>query len=341
MAELVRVATLTGYRETMASLGTNPEPLLRELGLTVAQLDNPEGLLSARTAIRLLERSAAETGCVTFGLRMAECRSVANLGTASLLIAHQPTLGRMLEALSEFRARINSTLVLHIEAFGYDVVLREDFALRRPEPTRQSSDLALGVLIKLCQSVLGEQWVPLGVCLSHAPPRSEDIAQYVRVFRSRPQFDSEFNGIIVAAMDLERANPKADENLADHARRLLVSAMQSNEMTTTQEVEQLVNLLLPTGRASVQTVSESMGLRVRTLQRMLDAEGSSFSEVLNRARMQLATQYLANPRMRVTDVADMLGYASIGAFSRWHSQAFGIPPRAARKASREGNTHIL
>jgi AraC-like DNA-binding protein len=46
--------------------------------------------------------------------------------------------------------------------------------------------------------------------------------------------------------------------------------------------------------------------------------------------MQLATQYLSNPRMRITDIAEMLGYSSIGAFSRWHSQMFGKAPRANR-----------
>jgi AraC-like DNA-binding protein len=70
------------------------------------------------------------------------------------------------------------------------------------------------------------------------------------------------------------------------------------------------------------------------LQRRLDAEGVSFSDILGQARMQLATQYLTNPRMWITDIADMLGYSSIGAFIRWHAQVFGVPPRQARASSR-------
>jgi AraC-like DNA-binding protein len=66
---------------------------------------------------------------------------------------------------------------------------------------------------------------------------------------------------------------------------------------------------------------------------MLDAEGATFTTLLNQARMQLATQYLANPRMRITDIAAILGYGSTGAFSRWYRQAFGQPPRTARTAS--------
>ena len=72
MSELVRVAALSGYFETMAGLGVDPRPLLKEQGLSADLLVNPEQLIPAKAAIRLLERSAAQTGCLTLGLRMAE-----------------------------------------------------------------------------------------------------------------------------------------------------------------------------------------------------------------------------------------------------------------------------
>lgn len=334
MTELVRVAALTGYLETITGFGIDPRLLLKEQGLTADLLVNPEQLIPARAAIRLLERSAQETSCITFGLRMAEVRAIANLGATSLLIAHQPTLRQALSALAEFRARINSTLVLHFEDDGEQAILKEDFSLRRPEPSRQASNLALGVLARLCASVLGTGWSPSTVCFSHEPPPAADLPIFSRLFRCRPQFDSEFNAIVIPAADLDRPNIHADDQLALHARQLLEAVMSPTERTSVQDVDQLIKLLLPSGRATIQTCAASMGVTVRTLQRMLDAEGASFSILLNQTRMQLATQYLSNSRMRITDVADMLGYSSIGAFTRWYSQVFGKPPRQARKESR-------
>lgn len=334
MAELVRVAALTGYFETMAGLSVDPRPLLKAQGLSADLLVNPEQLIPARAAIRLLESSAAQSGCSTLGLRMAEGRALANLGATSLLIAHQPTLRHALVALKEFRARINSTLVLHVEDLGGDTILREDFALRRPEPSRQSSDLALGVLMRLCTEVLGEDWAPRLVCFSHGGPGPAELPIFTRLFRSPVQFDSELNGIVLRQTDLDRPNQRADDQLAHHARQLLDTVMSPSERTTTQDVDQLIRLLMPAGRASIQNCAASMGVTVRTLQRMLDADGTSFSNLLNAARMQLATQYLANPRMRITDIAEMLGYNSIGAFSRWYSQTFNQSPRRARSIAR-------
>ena len=333
MAEVVRVAAITGYQETMSGFGLDPRPFLREQGLTADLLANPERMIPAVAAIRLLERSAEATGCQTFGLRMAEGRTLANLGATSLLIAHQPTLRQALATLVEFRTRINSTLVLQMEEVEGDIVLREDFQLSRPEPSRQASALALGVLGRLCVSVLGEGWSPRNLCFSHQPPPAEELPVFTRVFRCKPVFDCEFNGLVIAPEDLDRPNLRADPQLALHARQLLDQVMSPAERTVRQDVDQLIKLLLPSGKASIQTCAGAMGLTVRTLQRSLEAEGESFSNLLNLARMQLATQYLANPRMRVTDVADMLGYSSIGAFSRWHSHTFGKPARRERRAS--------
>lgn len=331
MTELVRVAALSGYIETMAGLGLDPRPLLKEQGLSADLLVNPEQLIPAPAAIRLLERSAAETGCITLGLRMAEGRAIANLGATSLLIAHQPTLRHALTALREFRARINSTLVLHVEDIGTDTILREDFALRRAEPTRQSSDLALGVLMRLCTEVLGADWTPRLVCFSHQPPPPAQLPIFTRLFRCPLQFDSELNGLILHQSDLDRPNRRADDQLARHARQLIDTVMSPAGRSASEDVNHLIRLLMPAGRASIQHCAASLGLTVRTLQRLLDADGTSFSELLKAARMQLATQYLANPRMRITDVAEMLGYSSIGAFTRWYSQTFGQSPRASRR----------
>lgn len=331
MAEFVRVAALSGYFETMANLGIDPRPLLREQGLSTDLLFDPEQLIPAPAAIRLLERSAAVTGCETLGLRMAEGRSLANLGATSLLIAHQPTLRQALATIQEFRARINSTLVLHVDEEGDDAILREDFSLSRPEPSRQSSNLALGVLARICTTALGDSWAPRTVCFTHHAPPPAELAIFTRVFRCRPEFDCAFDGIVLRRSDLDRPNERADQQLALHARQLLQSVMTPGERSTAAEVEQLIKLLLPAGRASVQICAASMGMTVRTMQRALDAEGGSFSDLLNRARKQLAIQYLGNRRMRITDVADMLGYSSIGAFSRWHTQVFGMSPKDARK----------
>jgi AraC-like DNA-binding protein len=335
MAELVRVAALTGYYDVARDVGLDPLPQLREAGLGRAMLLSPEQVIPARAAIRLLELSAEASGCLTFGLRMAACRSLADLGLISLLIAHQPTLRDALAVLAVNRHRVNSNLVLSIDEQPGAVVLREDFALDPPLHSRQASDLALGVLARMCSAVLGENWHAESVCFTYARPEQREMDIYRQLFRCPVHFDAEFNGLVLMPADLDRPNPRAEPALAHHAGTLIESVMAPDRRTLTQEVEHAVLTLLPTGKASIKSVALALGMNLRTLQRGLDADGTSFTDILERIRVQLAHQHLANPRMRMTDIADMLGYSSLGAFTRWYSQTFGVPPSAARKALAE------
>jgi AraC-like DNA-binding protein len=334
MAELVRVAALTGYFDVAGQLGLDPLPHLRAAGLSRAMLLSPEQVIPARGAIALLESSAAASACQTFALRMAACRSLADLGMISLLIAHQPTLRDALTTLAENRHRMNSTLVLGIDERPGAVVLREDFALDPPVYSRQASDLALGVLAHMCASVLGPGWHAESVCFTYSRPESRDLEVYRQLFGCPVHFDAELNGMVLDPADLDRPNPRAEPALAHHAGALIASVMTSDRRTLTQEVEHAILMLLPASRASIKSVALALGMNLRTLQRGLDADGTSFTDVLERIRAQLAQQHLANPRMRLTDIADVLGYSSLGAFTRWYTQTFGMAPSLARKSLR-------
>lgn len=332
--ELVRSASLTGYFEVAASLGLDVVPLLREVGLSRPMMSNPEQMLPARAAIRLLERSAEVSGSTTFGLHMAEQRGIADLGMVSLLIAHQGTLRDALSVLTDYRNRINSNLVLHVEEQADVAVLREEFAIHPPMPARQANDLALGVLARLGATMLGPAWKPICVSFSYGRPEPKERDIYRRLFNCPAEFEGEFDGIVIDRTALDWANPRADPALAAHARTLVDAMLGPSERSISEEVEQSIMLRLPAGRASIAASADALGMNLRTLQRRLRLEETSFTELLDRVRIQQAGRYLANPRLRLTDVADLLGYASLAAFSRWHLERFGESPSSARRRLR-------
>ena len=340
MAELVRVAALSGFFPTMQALGVDPAPLLKEAGLTPRMFGNTEQMIPARPAIRLLERAAEVTKCATFGLRMAESRSIANLGATSLLIAHQPTLRAALEVMVQFRNRLNSTLILGIEEFGEIAILSETLAIPGSAASRQAHDLALAVLARACAVILGDRWRPDQVCFNYGRKAAGDIETYRRVFGCPVIFDAEFSGIVIAKSDLDGGNPRADAALALHARALLDAVFDDQGRTVAQEVEEAITILLPAGRGSIEACADALGLNVRTLQRQLVAAGTSYSAILGRVRSRLLERYLNHPRLRLTDIADMLGYASLGAFTHWHIQTFGMTPSQARKQARSKRTRV-
>ena len=328
--ELVRAASLTGYFDVAEQLRLDERPLLRQAGLAPPMMSNPEQMLPARPVVRLLEESATASGCMTFGLMMAERRQLSDIGMVSLLVIHQPTLGEAMEVLAEFRNRINSNLLLQIEDHGDSVFLREVFALNPPMVSRQVGDLALGVLYKLCRTLMGDDWRPHCVSFSYERPVSPDRAIYDRLFDCPLQFGADFDGIVVDTVDMKRRNPRADNALANHARQLVGAMIDPGHRTIEEEVEQSIRLLMPAGRATIAGVADALGTNIRTLQRWLDREGSSFSELLDRVRVQQVSQHFANRRLRLTDVAHLLGYSTLASFSAWYRNRFGETPTKAR-----------
>lgn len=331
MADLVRVAALTGYFQTMEALGADPTPLLREAELSRQLLSNPEQMISADAVMKLLERSAEVTDCRTFGLRMAPSRGLADLGATSLLIEHEPTLRDALAAFSRYRSRINPILMLHVEDMGDDVLIRQNLVASEALHSRQATDLTLSALARLCFLIVGEDWQPERVYFTCEAPPTSELPLYRTLFHCPAEFNAEFNGLVIASRDLDRPSQRADRALARHARKLIEATMGPERQSLSQQVEHSVLLLLPSGRATIQSCAALLGVTVRTLQRELDAEGTSFSSLLNKARIRLADEYLNNPHSRISDVAGLLGYSSLSSFTRWHHQTYGMSPKDRRK----------
>jgi AraC-like DNA-binding protein len=90
-------------------------------------------------------------------------------------------------------------------------------------------------------------------------------------------------------------------------------------------VENAIVPLLPHGQASMQQVCTKLGVGRRTLARRLGSEHCSFLEVLDNLRFKLATRYLDEHDLPVSEVAWLLGYADTSAFDhafrRWTGKA--------------------
>lgn len=330
--ELVRAASLTRYFEVAAEMRLEVRPVLRKAGLSRSMMNNPEQMLSARSVITLLEDSARASGCETFGLRMAELRKLSDIGLLSLLIVHQPTLRDAIGIVAEYRNRINSTLTLQLEEQDDVAFLREHIVLNEPITVRQVSDVALGVLYRMCRSIMVESWRPQCVCFSYERPSASARPLYERLFDCPMQFGSDFHGIVIESKDLDRTLPRADAALADHARELVNAVMSPSQRSISEEVEQSIRLLMPMGRATIGEVAHSLDSNVRTLQRRLEQEDSSFSDLLDRVRIQQVGQHFANRQLRLTDVAHLLGYSELASFSAWYRARFDTTPSEARRS---------
>ena len=99
-------------------------------------------------------------------------------------------------------------------------------------------------------------------------------------------------------------------------------------------VENAIAPLLPHGRATAAEVARRLGLSQRTFARRLSSEGLTFSELLENMRSNLASRYLVEGDMAVSEVAWLLGYREVGSFSHAFRRWTGKTPRDVMRAER-------
>lgn len=329
MTSLVRAACLTNYREVAQASGLDPVRMLLDADLSPSVLDEPDLMIPVERVGRLLQASATVSGNESFGLCMARSRLLSNLGAVGLLMRDQQSLRDSLKLLMRYQAFLNGALTLSIEESGNTVVIRELLmAGSTHQPTRQRVELALGVMVRLIRQLIGRDWQPRRVCFEHSAPR--DLSVHSQLLGRNVEFDFEFNCIVCTRSDLDTRNEFADPAMVRYAQQLLDALLKPSDETMLDEVRRTIFLLLPSGRCSMEQVSEHLGLVPRTLQRRLTEKGQSFSAVMNAIRKEQASRYVVDGSRSLREVAQLLGFTAPSSFSRWYQLQFGSSAKESR-----------
>ncbi|WP_306317589.1 MULTISPECIES: AraC family transcriptional regulator [unclassified Streptomyces] len=328
MKPRVRSAALSGYVPLTRSLGIAPHPLLREVGLRPAELSVQDHWIPGPAVTRLLERSAAAARREDFGLLLAGRRRFANLGPISLVAREEPTLRGALELLIRHEDAYNEMLHGRLDESGDRSVLKVWLESGEPAPTRQATELAVAVFHHVVREILGERCRPVAVCFTHSAPA--ELGTHRRLFGPAVEFDRDFDGLVLHTHDLDAPNPHSDPLLHAYARQFFDSVTEPRGAALVDQVRELIEALLPTGRCSIEEVAHRLGVDRRTVHRHLAAAGQTFSSLLNSTRARRAEQLVANPSHQLTEVSLLLGFSAPSGFSRWFRDQFGCTPRAWR-----------
>lgn len=334
MRSEVRAASLHGYVELAQTLGLDAAELLAGAGLDVADLATPDTWIPAVQVAGLLEASSDASGRDDFGLLLSELRRLSTLGPLGVVLREEPDVRSALELLLRYERSYNEAMRLEFDESGGLGTVRLRLEMGQPTAAQQATDLAVAALVGILRVFLGQDWTPLSVCFTHPAPAG--LATYHRLLGERLQFDHAFSGVVLSSVDLDQPNAGSDPSLRPYTQQLLSTLPTARPETAVDRVRELIELLLPMGRCSVEQVARTMGLDRRTLHRHLAEHGETFTSVLHATRGRLAERHLGNARYSLTDVSQLLGFAAPSAFSRWFRDQYASSPRAWRKTAGVG-----
>ena len=320
---MARAVSLSNFIEVARFLGLDPFEMLREANISPELLENPENLIAASSIAKLRQISADKSGCQHFSLLLAESRDFASLGPVSLVLQHQPTLSDVLSKMITYRQLFNDFV-------SYDLSVEGEVALfifqfLEGLGLRQTVEYSVAIAYRSIVELAPGQWRPESAHFTHCAPIDRRV--HDRFFHCPIQFNADFNGFTFATQTLYTSNPSSNVTLGRHAETLLEGYLSQRQASSlAHRTRHSIYLLLPAGRANLQNVAANLDLQPRALQRRLQAENTSFGQLLTATRKDLASRYLLTSSLPATTIAMSVGFASLSTFTRWFAGEFGTPP---------------
>jgi AraC-like DNA-binding protein len=304
--------------------GITLEPLLRQSDLTSGEIEDWNARIAVEKQVAWLKLVAAALSDDLLGLHLARDFDLRLVGLLYFVLASAPTLGDAFARAERYSAITNEGIVVRCIR---DDAFRVQFTyLGVPRHSdRHQIEFWAMTLVRIARQLTGSKLRPLRVTLVH--PRSGASGGLEAAFGCRVDFGERQDELAFASdcanLTVRGADPYLHDLLIGYCEQALAHRNRPAEALMTS-VENAITPLLPHGRARVEVVARALGMSQRTLARRLASEDLTFTMVLDAMRTNLATHYLRDETLSVSQVAWLLGFQEVGAFTyafkRWNGQ---------------------
>jgi AraC-like DNA-binding protein len=258
---------------------------------------------------------------------------VRKLGLVGYAMYYSSTLKQALRRLVRFGRVVNEAIQLALEVSHSHVVLSADDPYDLGAGLRYALDSRLAFVVSLARAITGRDIVPARVTFPFGPPKT--LVPYEQFFRCPIEFDQPSCTVALRTEDVELPVIRADADLVgyldDHAEGVLRGLVGSGSVT--ERVRAAVWTDLSHGPPTLTGVASTLGMSPRTLQRQLAGEGTSFSELVDTIRQEMAKACLGDQSLSIDEIAFLLGYADTASFRRSFKRWTGKTPQLFRQSA--------
>jgi len=322
------IATRIAYSHAR-NAGVTMAPLLEGARLTRRQIEDPSIRLPVADQIEFLNLVATATGDDLLGLHLANRCELRELGLFYYALASSATLFDVCQRAARFSAMINEGAVQQF-IDGRMIGITVSYAGISRHQDRQQVEFWFAGVMRMLRRLTGVHLIAHRLRLTHA--RMRGAREFSAYFGCAAEFGANVDELLFVRkqgqLPVVSADPFLNQLMVKMCEEALAHRSTSRGPIRTQ-VENAIAATLPHGNARVEGISKSLGLSPRTLARHLTQEGTTFSVLLNGIRRDLAARYLEDDTLSISEIAWLLGYQDIGAFSHAYKQWTGTTPREA------------
>lgn len=320
------------WRTLLRDLGVVPAHVLRRAGLPDDLLQQPSVRLAPEVYYRLWDSIETETGDPLFPIRLCEAvRSesfspplFAALCSPNLLAATQ-RIARYKTLFAPMRFDVAAARnVVQVELTWLDAPLSPPVSLVTME---------LLFCVTLARMGTREPVRPVEVTTTVLP---SPLAPYEAFLGARLQRGAKHR-IVFTTADATRPFLTSNEHLwaafEPELRQRLADLDAS--VTTAKRVRAALLEGLPSGLVTMGAIARKLAMSKRTLQRHIEAEGTSYQQILRETREALARHYLEKTALPATQIAFLLGFDEPNSFYRAFRAWTRTTPGSVRRVQQE------
>jgi AraC-like DNA-binding protein len=328
-----RSATVGGLQTldllaALAQLGLDRAELCRAAGVDLQALDRPDIRIPTEQFVGILMEAERRRQDPLIGMHAGE-RCEPSGPVAYLLMSHG-SLGDGLRAMTRVAAFAVDRIRIDLD-IGLDTA---SLLFHPHDPTFESSPHAVEYLLMATLRMLRRAYPDLEL--------SEVDFQHVRVsgaeeaplvFGAPVRFAAANTRIVFPAHELQKASRLGNPLVTDQLTKLAAAlAAQVTPFASLQDrVTQTARALLAAGvRPHRAVVARRLGMSERSLQRGLEAEGTTFRAVHESLLWELVKALLSNPTLKLDAVARSVGFGDLAAFSKAFRRWTGCTPARYR-----------
>jgi len=306
-----------------------PAEIERETGLQLNTLEDPDLRIPASAHYRLWELAERLTRDPGVGLHAGQVIDPERMGLVGHVFFNCDTLGEAVIQYVRLYRLINESVTLHFEQTPSQAIL----SWQPDNPayySRLDMDRTLAAAICRTRHFIHKGITADWVEISH--PEPPYAKEYQKLFGGPVVFGCGITRIAFASEHLDHPIPHRNPYVYSAVLKQVntVLARLQTRRSFSRKVRRLISRQMATDKIDADTLARQCHMSRQTLYRRLKKEGLSFQDLVEQVRRDKALRYVADDQYALGEIAFLLGFSELSAFSRAFKRWTGVAPAQFR-----------
>lgn len=313
----------------------NSDELLKNISIPDSIKDNPEQFVSHAFLKQFLETILAKSNTPELGLYFGQYLNFTAHGELGNAIITSKNLNESIQLILKYFKTRTPLVEIKFTTHDQHCVINAGFNLLPEELESFLVDALFATLLTVRKFILGNNHYEVIIHLKRSQPANTQ--PYHDIFGEKVYFSAQHNEYHFPKESLALTFPLSNSVAREIAERKCQQKMKELEHLD-DLVSKIKTLMLatPSYFPNLDDLSQQLHMSTRTLRRKLTDLDTSYQEILDELRKELAVNYLQNSALSILEIAHMLQFSDSSNFSSAFRKWTGKSPSDYRAIKNVG-----